>query len=190
MQAGGTFAPGDAGLGTLTVSNTLNLGSGSTTTLAINRASGSYGSVAGLTSVSFGGTLNVTSLGGTYMVGDSFQLFNIGGIGNFSATNLPVISPLKWNWNPATGNLSVVPAISVNTNAPNVLATVNGNKLSLFWPSDHVGWRLQVQTNNLSHGVSLNQADWGTVSGSSTTNQEVITINPALPAEYYRLVYP
>jgi hypothetical protein len=47
-----------------------------------------------------------------------------------------------------------------------------------------------VQTNNLAQGISLNASDWGTVSGSSSTNQVQVAIDPAKPTEFYRLVYP
>jgi autotransporter-associated beta strand protein len=192
VQSGGTFAPGNNGLGTLTISNTLTLAADSSTTLAINRSAGtaSYGNVAGLTSASFGGTLTVTSLGGTFQPSDSFQLFSLGSGSNFSAINLPAISPLEWNWNPATGTLSVVSGGSVNTTPTNITARVTSGILSLSWPSDHLGWRLVVQTNSLAAGISFNPNDWATVAASSSTNQVVIPIDKTKPAAFYRLVYP
>ena len=78
----------------------------------------------------------------------------------------------------------------VNTSSINLVAMVSGNVLSLSWPSDHTGWRLLVQTNNLASGVSSNPSDWTSVSGSKGTNQANITLNPAQPTEFYRLVYP
>jgi autotransporter-associated beta strand protein len=190
IQSGGTLAPGNNGLGTLTISNALTLAAGSTTTLAIDRTSGtsSYGKVAGLTAATFGGTLTVTSLGGTFQNGDSFQLFNIGSASNFAATTLPDISPLRWSWNPAAGTLSV--ASGVNTTPTNITAVVSSGNLNLSWPTDYVGWRLLMQTNHLAAGISSNPNDWGYVSGSSTTNQVSIPIDTAKPTEFYRLVYP
>jgi len=188
----GTLAPGAGGLGTLTISNTLTLTSGSTTTLAINRTSGTanYGKVQGVTSAVLGGTLTVTNLGGTFQAGDTFTLFNASSYtGNFTATNLPALaSGLTWNWEPAAGALAVVS--TVNLSPTNVTATASGSTLTLTWPADHTGWRLQVQTNNLPAGISGNPADWGTVGGSQTTNQLSLPINSTLPAEFYRLVYP
>ena len=190
VQTGGTLAVGDTGVGALTISNSLTLAAGSTTTLAINRSAGTgtYGNVAGLTSATFGGTLTVTRLGGAFQAGDSFQLFSSGGTGNFAATNLPVISPLKWNWNPAAGTLSVVSPVS--TVPTNIVAVVNGSQLNLAWPADHQGWRLLVQTNHLAAGISANTNDWATVSGSVATNQVTLPIDTTKPAEFYRLVYP
>jgi hypothetical protein len=81
-------------------------------------------------------------------------------------------------------------AIPVATNPTNITATVSGNNLSLSWPADHTGWRLLAQTNNLAQGISTHTNDWGTVSGSAGTNQVNLTIDPAKPAEFYRMVYP
>ena len=188
----GTLAIGAGGVGTLTVSNALTLNAGGTTTLAINRTSGTstFGKVQGITNATFGGTLAVTNLGGTFSSGDTFALFSASSYaGNFSLTNLPALaSGLIWNWNPAAGTLAVVS--SVNTSPTNVTAAVSGSTLTLTWPADHTGWRLLVQTNNLAQGISANTNDWGTVSGSAATNQVALPVNAALPAEFYRLVYP
>jgi autotransporter-associated beta strand protein len=192
IQAGGTLAPGLNGLGALTIGNALALSAGSATTLAINRTAdtANYGSVAGLTSVTFGGTLTVTSLGGVFQAGDSFQLFSVGGAGNFGATNLPPISPLQWSWNPAAGTLSVVSSATVNTNPTNITASAQGGKLNLYWPPDHTGWRLLAQTNHLASGVSANPNDWATVPATTTTNQVALPLDATKPAQFYRLVYP
>ena len=190
VQSGGTLTPGNNGLGSLCITNALTLAAGSMTTLAIDRTAGtaSYGNVAGLATATFGGTLTVASLGGAFQLGDSFQLFSSGSGNNFTATNLPNISPLKWNWNPAAGTLSVVSA--VNPTPTNVMAVATNGSLQLSWPADHVGWRLLVQTNHLSTGISASTNDWTTVPGSSATNREVVPFDATKPAEFYRLVYP
>jgi hypothetical protein len=97
-------------------------------------------------------------------------------------------SGLLWNWNPTNGVLAVV--ASVNTNPTNITTSISGNLLTLAWPTSHIGWRLLEQTNNLVTGVSVNPIDWSPVSGSAATNQVIITIDPAKPTEFYRLVYP
>jgi hypothetical protein len=47
-----------------------------------------------------------------------------------------------------------------------------------------------VQTNHLASGLSANTNDWSIVPGSTSVNQTNITINPALPTEFYKLVPP
>ena len=89
-----------------------------------------------------------------------------------------------------TNMMFVVPSVVVNTSPTNITATVTGGILKLFWPADHTGWRLLMQTNHLANGISANTNDWGTVSGSASTNQVNLIINPNQAAEFYRLVYP
>jgi fibronectin-binding autotransporter adhesin len=105
----GELAPGvgSAIPGALTINNSLTLNAGSTTTVQVAAASNDQ--VAGLTSVVFGGTLNVTdiSLGGI-TPGQTFQLFSMGGSGSFTITGTPSIGG-TWSFNPATGVLSHVP---------------------------------------------------------------------------------
>ena len=84
-----------------------------------------------------------------------------------------------------TGNLLVVPPVS--TTPTNIVATVSGSTLTLSWPTDHTGWRLQSQTNSLSTGLGTN---WVDVSGTAAANTYNTTINPAAPAVFYRITYP
>jgi hypothetical protein len=56
----------------------------------------------------------------------------------------------------------------------------------LSWPADHIGWRLQVQTNSLSVGITTN---WFDLAGTSTTNSVNITISTN-GTVFYRLIYP
>jgi hypothetical protein len=59
--------------------------------------------------------------------------------------------------------------------------------LTLSWPADHTGWRLQVQTNSVSTGLSNN---WYTVAGSTTVDSVNTTLDLGNGAVFYRLVYP
>jgi hypothetical protein len=72
------------------------------------------------------------------------------------------------------------------TNPTNITFQVAANNLILSWPADHVGWRLQVQTNNLNVGLGTN---WSDVAGSTTTNRITIPINPTKGSAFYRLTY-
>jgi len=67
------------------------------------------------------------------------------------------------------------------------LAQPSGSAIALSWPGDHRGWFLQVQTNSLNAGLGTN---WFTVQGSDTTNQMIISPNPANGSVFYRLVSP
>ena len=76
---------------------------------------------------------------------------------------------------------------SIPTTPTNVTFKVGDGTLTLSWPADYIGWRLLSQTNSLEVGLSTN---WVEVPGSSATNSVIITNNPGVPVEFYRLVYP
>ena len=63
----------------------------------------------------------------------------------------------------------------------------SGTNLVLFWPADHRGWLLQVQTNTLSAGLGTN---WVNVAGSASVIAVTNVINPANGNVFYRLAYP
>ena len=97
--------------------------------------------------------------------------------------------------NPDMGADNALTGPSVNTTPTNILYSVSGSgssmSLNLSWPTDHIGWRLLVQTNNLSKGVSGNTNDWATYAGGyQTTNKVSIPIVQTTRNEFYRLVYP
>lgn len=64
---------------------------------------------------------------------------------------------------------------------------VNAGQLPLSWPQDHQGWQLQIQTNNLSVGLSTN---WVTVPNSTNVTTVNIPINPNNGSVFLRLAYP
>ena len=71
------------------------------------------------------------------------------------------------------------------TNPTNITVQVASNTLKLSWPSDYTGWRLQVQTNDVTQGFGTN---WVDVAGATATNQMTIPINPASGSVFYRVV--
>jgi fibronectin type 3 domain-containing protein len=77
-------------------------------------------------------------------------------------------------------------ASTVNTSPTNIVTSVTGNDLTLSWPADHIGWKLQSQTNAANVGLGTN---WYDVAGSTTTNQMTFTIDPASPSVFYRMTY-
>ena len=78
--------------------------------------------------LAFGGTLNVTNLGGTLVEGQSFDLFDFDfalSSGIFSAVNLPSLdSGLEWNDSAlyTTGVISVIPEPGTPASLAGVLA--------------------------------------------------------------------
>ena len=119
----------------------------------------------------------------------------LGGIGALSVLGMAHqggigITTDEWQvgrvYGDVVGYTLVVPP-SVNTTPTNIVSSVSGNQLTLAWPSDHIGWKLETQTNALNTGLS---GAWFNVAGSDATNQMTITIDPVNPTVFFRLVYP
>ena len=69
---------------------------------------------------------------------------------------------------------------------PNITAFVNGGNLTVWWPSNYVGWILQ--TNTVDVGNSLY---WGDLPTSQANQQMTFpTTNLAIPREFFRLRHP
>ncbi len=62
-----------------------------------------------------------------------------------------------------------------------------GTAMTLSWPSDHTGWRLQRLTGPLASGSGSN---WVDLPGASLTNQVTIAISSGSGPVFYRLIYP
>jgi hypothetical protein len=117
-----------------------------------------------------------------------------GGVTNFTlmltnliATNAGNYSVVITNFSGAvTSNVAVL-SIMPSTAPANLSFVVSGGAIQFSWPTDHTGWRLETQTNNLGIGLNTN---WFTVTGSSLTNQVFIPIAPANGSVFFRLAYP
>lgn len=128
-----------------------------------------------------------TTNGGTYST-----------IANVTATNYadPAVNPgTTYYYAVSATNSSGESANSVQAGAtplPSLVATnvifyLSGNQMHLSWPQDHLGWRLQIQTNALSQGLLAN---WATVANSTNVISTNLVITPANGAVFLRLVYP
>lgn len=183
IQSTGRLAPG-ASIGTLTISNSLTL-SGSTV-MELNAATRTNDLVRGVSTVTYGGTLTLSNLAGVISASNAFKLFSANTYrGAFTAfTPASPGQGLAWNTNSLTvdGTLRVVST----TPAP-ITTAVSTNALTVSWPAAHTGWRLQVQTNSLSVGLSTN---WMTIPTSIATNQMTFIINHTVGCVFYRLIHP
>jgi autotransporter-associated beta strand protein len=179
VGAGGNLSPGTS-IGTLAINNSLSLAG--TTTIEVSRNGFTLASdrIVGLTSVSFGGSLVVNNVGPDAMVqGNSFQLFNTGGTGNFTTITPPLPLPLAWSFNPATGLLSVIGP------QPTLNYVNNGTSLIFSWVNGGGNtFKLQAQTNSIDVGISSN---WGDYPGGGTSGVPV-PINPAAGTVFFRLI--
>jgi len=117
------------------------------------------------------GTLTFTSPATTDSVPGSYPINGSGLTANFG----------NYVFVQAPGNATAL-TIMVNTSPVSLSIERLGDTVAVSWPADHLGWRLQVQTNSVTSGI------WTDASGSTTTNQ--VTFPSDSLMNVYRLIYP
>lgn len=180
-----TLAPGAGGAGALTVNGNIILNAGSTNLFSVNGTTTANTSLIAGGNVTYGGVLKIAT-NGTFTLGQTFTLFS--GTGTTNASNFASIegspgSSLAFSF--TNGLLSVVSGIA--SDPTNITFSVSGGSLNLSWPSTHLGWILQSQTNSRSVGLATN---WFDVSGSGAVTATNFPVNAADPTVFYRLRKP
>ena len=113
-QAGGTLLPGLGGTDTSTLTISNNLVLAGNTIMTLNRGNAQKASkIAGISTLTQGGTLTVTNAGAALQVGDTFTLFTAGSYtGSFASVILPSLSTtMQWS-----NSISVNGTIAIVTN--------------------------------------------------------------------------
>ena len=189
IRSGGSLGTGTGSIGTLTINNNVTLGGNCKVQLNDGNAQ-TADQFTGINTLTYGGTLTLNNNGGVPTTSESFKIFNAAHYtGAFAA-----ISPatpganLLWNTNTLTtdGTLRIQAAPTVNTTPTNIIAQVTGTVLNLSWPNDHLGWRLQTQTNSASTGLGTN---WVDVPGATNTTTVGIQMDPANAGVFFRMIY-
>ena len=83
-------------------------------------------------------------------------------------------------------NSAEVSALPVSLSPPQLVSGVGGGQIQISWPADHLGWTLQVQTNDLSAGLGTN---WISIPTSATNTQFAAPLAPETPSAFYRLIH-
>jgi hypothetical protein len=87
----------------------------------------------------------------------------------------------------SSNSLQIV-ATPLPSNQPtNLFMQVSNGQMQLGWPPDHLGWRLQIQTNGLNGGLGTN---WVTMPGTTNGISAIVPMNTTNGAVFLRLVYP
>lgn len=176
IESGAALSPGGASPGRLTVNNGVNLSG--VTAIDVDKANGTNDVIVA-TTINYGGTLNITDLGGGLVPGDTFQIVTAGAhSGDFaSIIGSPGLN-LGWEFNPAIGVLTV---ISVGVEPPTLVYSQTGSTLSFSWTE--VGYKLQAQTNSLSTGLT---SDWQDYPGGDVS-PVLVDVDAASGAVFFRL---
>jgi autotransporter-associated beta strand protein len=192
VSSSSTLSPGGPGtntVGALTVTSNLVLQAGSTTLMELNKAANTNDQVRGLLSVTYGGTLTVTGVGGAYAAGDIFKLFDAAtyNASSFGTINLPV--NVTWN----TSQLDVDGTLRVVSVAPPSLSSIVPNvggtfQLSFSGPAGN-NYRVW-QTTNLSDVPIAWTAVANGLFGDTGTATYVDTTATNAPVRFYRISVP
>jgi autotransporter-associated beta strand protein len=171
--------------GTLTVNSNLNLAGGIFAKLNKSLTqSNDAAVVTGSVAATGPGTLTLSNVGPALVVNDRFQLFNKAVVngGNLTISPAPGAGLFWQNQLAVDGSVVVVNTL-VALNPTNIVSSVSGGQLNLSWPADHLGWRLQAQTNGLG-------TNWVDVPGATLTNGFTVPIDPANGSVFFRLISP
>jgi autotransporter-associated beta strand protein len=187
VLANGPVAPGNS-VGALTINGNLTLAGN--LFIEVNKSlaqSNDFTMVSGTLSNTGTGSVLVTNLGSTLVVGDTFTLFSQPVVNGGALTVTG--GSATWTNNLALdGSISVLTVVNpVNTNSVPITYSVAGGNVNLSWPTDHIGWRLQAQTNLLTTGLNTN---WSTWPNSTNVNAVTIPVSATNPTVFFRLVYP
>jgi autotransporter-associated beta strand protein len=215
VNAGGTILPGEclaklginpadaAGVLTrtapLTFGNTnLILNAGATAFFDVDNGQGTNATIVGLSSVTYGGTLVVTNISAVAFTNNqvvklfdavpgnytgSFSTIKVWGATSFDASNLTVDGTIKILVATATT------PVTLGKNRP------DKNHLTLSWPADHIGWRLQIMTNTTASGMLVGgttnlvqSTNWVNCDNGTAINSTNLTIGSTNVC--FRLIYP
>ena len=181
---GGTLAAvSPSAVGTLIVSNNLNISSGTVLAVLNKSLSPQSNSVYSVTNgINYtGGSLQVVNVGPALAVGDKFTIFSKPVTGGAGVVIVPPAGVTFANNLAADGSITVstIPAVS-----PVITVTHPAGQVVLSWPIGSLGMHVQVQTNTLAAGLKTN---WVTIPGTDLANGYTNTINPTNGAVFYRL---
>ncbi len=190
----GNLFPGDAGAAVsspLTINSNLTLHGTATFRISNNGGFAQNDQIIGLPSVNYGGTLvvsNVTSDSTALTNGETFQLFNIGGGGNFANIVGSPGGGLSYVFNPATGVLSVTNAV-VKSIPHFTSVKVSGTSLTISAVNGTPGGQFVLigSTNILTPLANWTPILTNNFDGSGNLNMTTNIVNPAVPIEFYLL---
>jgi autotransporter-associated beta strand protein len=175
---GSTVAPG-LSVGRLTVSDAINLGG--TTIMELDKANGTNDLLRSTnSSITYGGTLIVTNLGGSFIGGETYKLFDSATasyLGSFSTIQLPSLPPgLSWNTNLSVNGTLSISGSAVLTKPTLAHISINGASVVLSG-TNNTGpggtYHVLISTNvttPLSNWIVLTNGTFDSSGNFSSTN--------------------
>ena len=186
VMVDGTLAPGNSGIGTLTVSNSVTFASDGAAVMEINHASAPNADLLSANSVTYGGTLTVNNIGGPLQAGDTFNLFDGAISGTFAATNLPALSSTNLYWDTSLLNSGTIKVASNTAPMPVPTPHLNGTNFIVQVASSQLGFNYVLQaTPALSTPIT-----WTPISTNAGTGGTLNFTNPITsgnPQQFFRI---
>jgi len=187
---GGTVAPG-ASIGTLTVTNAINLGGNAVMEINRNAIPNSDKLVSSLSTITYGGTLTVNNLGAPLHPGDTFTLFSGGTLsgGTFGLMNLPNYYTWDTTQLGVNGSIRVTGVLPPPTLGAD-LSTLSSGYITLNAVNGAPGGPVSVLTTT---NVTLPLSSWTTVPAAGGNfdglgnYSVVVTVDPTAPQQYFIL---
>jgi autotransporter-associated beta strand protein len=182
VTVNGKISPGP--LGTLNFANSLALAG--TAVMEINRTNAQKADLLSAVTLTLGGALTVTNLGGAFQAGDTFQLFSGAITGTFTATNLPALSSTNLVWDASKLNSQGILAVALKTAAAPIIFQPlwNGTNLTLQINSQAgFSYLLQATTQLVSANWTATQTNVGT--GGTLTF--MIPVTAGNPQQFFRI---
>lgn len=182
----GTLAPGNSGIGTLTVNNSVTFESDGAAVMEINRGSAPNADLLSATSISYGGTLTVNNIGGPLQAGDSFQLFSGAISGTFATVNLPALSPTTLYWDTSLLSSGTIRVLTTVAPTPVPIPSRSGSNFILQVASSQIGFNYVLQATP-SLAAPITWTSILTYAGTGGTLNFTNAITPGNPQRFYRI---
>jgi autotransporter-associated beta strand protein len=184
------LAPGTATIGTLTINNTLTFAAGSSALVKISLDGGATNNdqVAGLTGVTYAGTLVATNVGASALTaGAQFKLFNSAGAGSGNFTSVTVLPSGNGSFNPATGVLTIAAAAPPTINP----VKISGGNLIVtgMGGTPGAGYTVLTSTNVAAALTTWTTNTTGTFTGTGTFSNS-IPVNVGEPSRFFLIRVP
>jgi fibronectin-binding autotransporter adhesin len=177
VATGATISPGGLNaIGTLTVTNAVTLSG--TTIMEVNETAGTHDQItAGLTGITFGGTLAITNLAGTLAAGDSFKLFSAGTYSGSFANIEPATPGSGLVWDTSSLSSGIIQVASAVSTPPTISGiTVSGGNIVITGTNNtgSGGTYHVLTTTNLAQPLTswvvLTNGSFGSSGAFSVTN--------------------
>jgi autotransporter-associated beta strand protein len=183
----GILAPGNIGVGVLTVSNTVVLNSDATTVMELNRAGTPNVNSLAAATVMCGGTLTVTNSGAPLLAGDTFTLFSNGSVsGTFAVTNLPALTDTNLFWDTSLLGSGIIKVGSSTAPTPAITApSVSGTNFTLQVAASQSGFDYVLQAT-----PTLAPTAWVNIQTNAGNGGTLGFTNPIAPGtsqEFFRI---